>query len=81
MSIHINTSSSVYVSWLPPDIEFWNGVITNYTVVYVDLGVVQGNMNDTDQMPFINEKHLAVHNPRACYKLIYMTLYNYIKTG
>ena len=28
----------------------------------------------------INEKHLEVHNPRA-YKLIYMTLYNYIKTG
>ena len=54
VSVHINTSSSVCVSWLPPDIEFWNGVITNYTVVYMNLGVVQGNIDNADQMPFVN---------------------------
>ena len=55
MSIYINTSSSVYVSWLPPDIQFWNGVITNYTIVYVNLGVVQGSMDgdNVDQMPIV----------------------------
>ena len=55
MSVYINTSSSVYVSWLPPDIQFWNGVITNYTVVYVNLGVVQGNIDgdNVDQMPIV----------------------------
>ena len=55
MSIYINTSSSVYVSWLPPDIQFWNGVITNYTIVYVNLGVVQGKIDgdNVDQMPII----------------------------
>jgi receptor-type tyrosine-protein phosphatase Q len=55
VSIYINTSSSVYVSWLPPDIQFWNGVITNYTIVYVNLGVVQGKIDgdNVDQMPIV----------------------------
>ena len=55
MSIYINTSSSVYISWLPPDIQFWNGVITNYTIVYVNLGVVQGSIDgdNVDQMPIV----------------------------
>ena len=31
---------SVELSWLPPDPQLWNGVITNYTVVYKLLGPV-----------------------------------------
>ena len=46
MSVHVHSSSSVYVSWLPPDIQFWNGVVTNYTVTYINLGVVG---EDTDE--------------------------------
>ena len=52
MSVFVHSSSSVYVSWLPPDVQFWNGVITNYTVTYVNLGVVGEDMDgdSADQM-------------------------------
>ena len=34
------SATSVELSWLPPDPQLWNGVITNYTVVYKLLGPV-----------------------------------------
>ena len=51
--MHVHSSSSVYVSWLPPDIQFWNGVVTNYTVTYINLGVVGEGVDEdsADRMP------------------------------
>ena len=49
------SASSVTVTWLPPDIQFWNGIITSYTVVYELLGPVEedtGNEEGSALVPF-----------------------------
>ena len=28
------SATSVTVSWFPPEVQFWNGIITSYTVTY-----------------------------------------------
>jgi len=38
--VEVISATSVELSWLPPDPQLWNGVITNYTVVYKLLGPV-----------------------------------------
>lgn len=32
--VEIESATTATVSWFPPDIELWNGVITSYTVIY-----------------------------------------------
>ena len=39
-TVEVISATSVELSWLPPDPQLWNGVITNYTVVYKRLGPV-----------------------------------------
>jgi receptor-type tyrosine-protein phosphatase Q len=34
VSVAVESPTSVVVSWLPPDVHFWNGIITHYTVIY-----------------------------------------------
>ena len=34
VSVEVESASSVTVSWIPPDPQLWNGIISNYTVVY-----------------------------------------------
>ena len=34
VTVEVGSSSSVTVSWFPPDVQSWNGVITQYTVIY-----------------------------------------------
>ena len=34
VSVEVKSPTSVTVSWLPPDPQFWNGVITSYIIVY-----------------------------------------------
>lgn len=34
VSVDVLSAKSVLVSWLPPNAESWNGIITNYTIVY-----------------------------------------------
>jgi hypothetical protein len=42
VSVDILSATSVAVSWLPPDVQSWNGVITSYTIIYELLGKVNG---------------------------------------
>ena len=55
VSVEVQTDSSVIVSWLPPHIEFWNGIVTSYTVIYENLGLLGGNTDDKGSglQPFI----------------------------
>ena len=39
-TVEVISATSVKLSWVPPDPQLWNGVITNYTVVYKRLGPV-----------------------------------------
>ena len=39
-TVDVISATSVELSWLPPDPQLWNGVITNYTVIYKLLGPV-----------------------------------------
>ena len=39
-TVEVTSATCVQLSWLPPDPQLWNGVITNYTVVYELLGPV-----------------------------------------
>lgn len=32
--VEIESATTATVSWFPPDIEQWNGVITSYTIIY-----------------------------------------------
>jgi len=45
--VEVISATSVELSWLPPDPQLWNGVITNYTVVYKRLGPVGMTPADT----------------------------------
>ena len=38
--MEVESARSVTVSWFPPNIQFWNGVITSYTVKYTLMGSV-----------------------------------------
>ena len=55
LSVEVQSASSVIVYWLPPDIQFWNGIVTSYIVIYENLGLVQGNTDDKGSgvQPFI----------------------------
>ena len=44
--MEVISATCVELSWLPPDLQLWNGVVTNYTVVYEILrpvGLVSAN--------------------------------------
>jgi len=45
--VEVISATSVELPWLPPDPQLWNGVITNYTVVYKQLGPVGMTPADT----------------------------------
>lgn len=32
--VEIKSATTATVSWFPPNIEIWNGIITSYTVIY-----------------------------------------------
>ena len=43
------SATHVALSWLPPEPQLWNGVITNYTVVYELLGPVGMTSDNSSQ--------------------------------
>ena len=45
VSVEVENATSVTVSWIPPDVQLWNGVITSYTVIYELIGRVDGVEN------------------------------------
>ena len=50
MSVKVENATSVTVSWIPPDVQFWNGVITSYTVIYELIGRVDENDVENDPL-------------------------------
>ena len=42
VTVDVLSTTSVAVSWLPPYVQSWNGVITSYTIIYELLGKVNG---------------------------------------
>ena len=50
VSVEVVSASSVTVSWLPPDIQFWNGIITSYTIVYQLLKQVDADDGDMETL-------------------------------
>ena len=65
MSVTVTSASSVRVMWFPPGIQFWNGVISSYTVVYELTKSVDA---EDDIEPVYSQSHtvpgmLFVNNP------------------
>ena len=52
VSVEVLSANSVTVSWLPPDVHSWNGIITSYTVIYELVGKVD---DDTSTEPIRTE--------------------------
>ena len=48
VSVEVESASSVTVSWLPPDSQLWNGIITSYTMVYELMGRVDVQDNNME---------------------------------
>ena len=51
----VESASSVTVSWLPPDSQLWNGIITSYIVVYELLGIVEEGTDKTNFEPISSQ--------------------------
>ena len=62
VSVEEASPSSVVLSWLPPDIQFWNGIITRYTVVYERLGTVD-EFDDSSAMEPFTSQSISIPQP------------------
>ena len=51
VSVKIESNTSVTVSWVPPEIELWNGIVSSYGVIYKQLGPV-GAIQSSTLPPF-----------------------------
>ena len=67
--MNVTSARSVTVYWLPPDVEFWNGVITSYTVVYDNMGTQQGDIDEENSglAPFTSQ---TISIPRPGQQLV-----------
>ena len=45
--------TSVSISWYPPNVQEWNGIITKYTIVYKFLGSADKNPVTSELGPFM----------------------------
>ena len=67
-TVEVISATSVELSWLPPDPQLWNGVITDYTVVYKQLGPVGMTPADTVTSiikTFPTQGNPLVNNPNS----------------
>ena len=60
--MEVASPSSMVLSWLPPDIQFWNGIITGYTVVYERLGAVE-EFDDSSAMEPFTSQSISIPQP------------------
>ena len=49
----VESPTSVNISWYPPDVQEWNGIITMYTIVYELLRSVDENPVTSELEPFM----------------------------
>ena len=49
----VESPTSVSISWYPPDVQEWNGIITKYTIVYTLLRPVDENPVTSELEPFM----------------------------
>lgn len=54
-TVEVVSATRVELSWLPPDPQFWNGRITNYTVVYELVGPVEMITSNTSSLPIMTK--------------------------
>jgi len=52
VSIQVESPSSVTVSWLPPEVQLWNGIISRYTIVYDLLEMVDEYEDENPLEPY-----------------------------
>ena len=64
LMVEIVYATQVELSWLPPDTQLWNGMITNYTVVYELLGPV-GMTSDNSSQAIMMKSIPTQGNPLA----------------
>ena len=71
LSVEVISPSSVRLYWTPPDIQFWNGIITGYTVVYENHGSLEGENEGSSgltpfmsQIPQSGQQLVNSHDPR-----------------
>ena len=58
----MESPSSVTVSWLPPEAQLWNGIISRYTIVYDLLGRVDKYEDDDILEPYTTQM-LSIPQP------------------
>ena len=62
VSVQVESPSSVTVSWLPPEAQLWNGIISRYTIVYDLLGMVDKYEDHNDLEPYTTQM-LSIPQP------------------
>ena len=62
--MEVVSATRVKLSWLPPDPQLWNGMITNYTVVHELLGPV-GMTSDNSSQTIMTKAIPTQGNPLA----------------
>ena len=64
-TVDVISATSVELSWLPPDPQLWNGVITNYTLAYKLLGPIGMTPGSADMVTTRNKAIPTPGNPLA----------------
>ena len=62
-TLEMVSATRVALSWLPPDPETWNGVITNYTIVYELLRPVGMMTSDNSSQTIMTKAIPTQGNP------------------
>ena len=53
VTVMVQSPTSVAISWYPPNVQEWNGIITGYTVQYELLGSVDEYPENLGLQPFL----------------------------
>ena len=53
VTVMVQSPTSVAISWYPPNVQEWNGIVTGYTIQYELLGSVDEYPEDLELQPFL----------------------------
>ena len=59
----VESASSVTVSWLPPEVQLWNGVVTEYTVVFENHGPLQNITGEGSGLSPLMQQAVSIPSP------------------
>jgi hypothetical protein len=63
VSVVVESASSVTVSWLPPEVQLWNGVVTEYTVVFENHGPLQYITGEGSGLSPLMQQTVSIPSP------------------